>query len=149
MEKEISTRNTKNEILAAYKELQQKVKEKRVEEPKKIQERQKQEATVKNISAISFEGIVKGVTNLKMELSNSLDKLSENFIAEFKKFEELQKAIQIEKQNLEDLYQVSANADSLAIMLLALKLVFYPSLRVCLLLSSINRYLSTLPTQCN
>jgi len=41
MEPEISTKNTKNEILAAYEELMKKAQEKKTEEPKKVQERQK------------------------------------------------------------------------------------------------------------
>jgi hypothetical protein len=91
------------------------------EEPKKVQEKQKQEETVKKVSSQSYDGILKNVTGLKMELANSLDKLSDKFVEEFKKFEELQKAIAFEKGNLEELYQVSANSDSLAVMLMAQK----------------------------
>ena len=43
MEQEVSTKNTKNEILAAYDELLKKVQEKKTDEPKKVQEQQKQE----------------------------------------------------------------------------------------------------------
>jgi len=121
MEPEISTKNTKNEILAAYDELMKKVKEKKSDEPKKVQEQQKQETVVKNAAALINEGIVKEVSGLKVSLSSALDKLSENFASEFRKFEELQQAIKIEKQQLEDLYQLSANTDSLAAMLLAQK----------------------------
>ncbi|MFA5328763.1 MAG: hypothetical protein WC384_13305 [Prolixibacteraceae bacterium] len=121
MEPEVSTKNTKNEILAAYDELMKKVQEKKTDEPKKVQEQQKQETVVKNAAALSNEGIVKEISGLKVGLSSALDKLSENFVAEFRKFEELQQAIKIEKQQLEDLYQLSANTDSLAAMLLAQK----------------------------
>ncbi|MDX9908444.1 MAG: hypothetical protein RBS23_03205 [Mariniphaga sp.] len=117
----ISTKNTKNQILEAYEELLLKQQEKKTDEPKKIQELQKQETVVKNASGLSTEGIVKDVSGLKVNLSAALDKLSEGFIAEFRKFEELQKAIQIEKQQLEDLYQLSASTDSLSVMLLAQK----------------------------
>ena len=121
MEPEVSVKNTKNEILAAYDELIKKVQEKKTDEPKKVQEQQKQETVVKNAAALSNEGIVKEVSGLKISLSSALDKLSENFVSEFRKFEELQQAIQIEKQQLEDLYQLSANTDSLSAMLLAQK----------------------------
>ena len=121
MESEISTRNTKSEILAAYDELLKKVQEKKTDEPKKVQEQQKQETVVKNAATLSNEGIVKEISGLKVSLSSALDKLNENYINEFQKFEELQKAIQIEKQQLEDLYQLSANTDSLSAMLLAQK----------------------------
>lgn len=121
MEPEISTKNTKNEILAAYDELIKKVQEKKTDEPKKVQEQQKQEIVVKNAAVLSNEGIVKDISGLKVSLSSALDKLSENFVSEFRKFEELQQAIKIEKQQLNDLYQLSVNTDSLAAMLLAQK----------------------------
>ena len=118
---ELSAKNTKNEILAAYEELLQKTQESRTEEPKKVQEKQIQETAVKNAAASSYEGIVKNMSNLKIELSSSLDKLGDKFVSEFKKFEELQQAIQIEKKTLEDLYQLSANTDSLSVMMLVQK----------------------------
>ena len=118
---ELSTKNTKNEILAAYDELLQKTQESKTEEPKKVQEKQIQETIVKTAAASSYDGIVKNLSNMKIELSSSLDKLGDRFVSEFKKFEELQQAIQIEKKTLEDLYQLSATTDSLSVMLLAQK----------------------------
>ncbi len=121
MEPTVSTKNTKNEILAAYDELLKKAQEKKTDEPKKVQEQQKQETLVKNATGLSHESIVKEISGLKVNLSSSLDKISENFVAEFRKFEELQQAIQIERKQLEDLYQLSATTDSLSVMLLAQK----------------------------
>jgi hypothetical protein len=118
---ELSTKNTKNEILAAYDELLQKTQESKTEEPKKVQEKQIQETIVKTAAASSYDGIVKNLSNMKIELSSSLDKLGDRLVSEFKKFEELQQAIQIEKKTLEDLYQLSATTDSLSVMLLAQK----------------------------
>jgi hypothetical protein len=118
---ELSTKNTKNEILAAYDELLQKTQESKTEEPKKVQEKQIQETIVKTAAASSYDGIVKNLSNMKIELSSSLDKLGDRFVSEFKKFEELQQAIQIEKKSLEDLYQLSVTTDSLSVMLLAQK----------------------------
>lgn len=121
MKTDVSSRNTKNEILDAYNDLLKSIQEKKTEEPKKVQEREKQETAVKNSGELSNEGIVKNISTLKVNLAASLDKLSENFIGEFRRFEELQQAIQVEKKNLQDLYQISAGADSLAAMLLAQK----------------------------
>jgi hypothetical protein len=121
MESEISTKNTKSEILSAYDELLKKVQDKKTEEPKKVQEQQKQENLVKKAAAFSNESIVKGIAGLKVDLASSLDKLGENLVLEFRKFEELQQAIQVEQKNLEDLYQLSVVADSLSVMLLAQK----------------------------
>ncbi|MGE4587524.1 MAG: hypothetical protein AB7D05_09295 [Mangrovibacterium sp.] len=119
MKTQVSSKNTKNEILSAYEELLKKVQEEKTEEPKKLQERQKQETVVKNAEALSCEGIVKSIADLKVNLSTTLDKLGSSFVSEFGKFEELQQAINLEKKSLEDLYQLSANTDSLSVMLLA------------------------------
>ena len=59
MEPEISTKSTKNEILAAYDELLKKVQEKKTDEPKKVQEQQKQETVVKNAATLSNEAELK------------------------------------------------------------------------------------------
>jgi hypothetical protein len=116
-----NSKNTKNEILAAYDELLKKVSDNKTEEPKKLQEAQKQEAVVKKAESLSNESIIKGIAGLKVDITSALDKLGEKFAEEYKKFDELQQAIQTEKKNLEDLYQLSASTDSLSVMLLAQK----------------------------
>lgn len=121
MESNISTRNTKNEILKAYDELLKKVEAGKTEEPKKVQQQQKKETLVKKAETLGHETIVKGISELKVGLSSSLDQLGEKFVSEFNKFEDLQEAIKAEKNNLEDLYQLSASTDSLSVMLLAQK----------------------------
>ncbi|MEI6048853.1 MAG: hypothetical protein WCS03_08135 [Bacteroidota bacterium] len=121
MEPEISLKNTKSEILSAYDEMLKKVSDKKTEEPKKVQEQQKQDTLVKKAASFSNEGIVKGIAGLKVDLSSALDKLGENLVSEFRKFEELQQAIKVEQKNLDDLYQLSVVSDSLSVMLLAQK----------------------------
>lgn len=121
MESDVSVKNTKNQILDAYNDLLQKLQVQRTEEPKKVQEQKKKEELVGNAKSLSNQGIVKGIAELKVNLSSALDQLGDKFITEYKNFEELQQAINVEKQNLEDLYQLSANTDSLAVMLLAQK----------------------------
>jgi hypothetical protein len=119
METEVSTKNTKNQILDAYNQLLKKMQAQKADEPKKAQaEKQKQEV-VAQAKSTSNEDIVTSITNLKVSVAAQLDSLAGKFVAEQQKFEELQKAIEIEKKNLEDLYQLSANTDSLAAMLLA------------------------------
>ena len=121
MESNVTVKNTKNQILDAYNDLLQKLQVQRTEEPKKVQEQKKKEELVGSAKLLSNEGIVKGIADLKVNLSSALDQLGDSYITEYKKFEELQQAINVEKQNLEDLYQLSANTDSLAVMLLAQK----------------------------
>ena len=117
MEPEISLKNTKNEILAAYEETLKKIQTQKNTEPKQVQEEKRQQETIKKASDNTTEGIVNGITTLKLNVAKELDKLSELLTAEFKKLEDIQIAIRLEKHNLEDLYQVTANADSLAAMI--------------------------------
>ncbi len=121
MNSKVTTKSTKNQILDAYNELLKMQQEKKTEEPKKVQVQQQKLELTNKAKTLSNEGIVKGIAELKVSVSSALDKLAEQFVGEYKKFEELQQAITIEKQNLEDLYQLSANTDSLAAMLLAQK----------------------------
>ena len=121
MEPEISLKNTKNEILAAYDDVLKKIQNQKTSEPKQVQEEKRQVEVIKKASENSTEGIVTGITALKLNVAKELDKLSEQLTAEFKKLEDIQSAIRLEKLNLEELYQVTASADSLAAMLQAQK----------------------------
>jgi hypothetical protein len=121
MEPEISLKNTKNEILSAYEEALKKLKSQKTAEPKQVQEEKRQQEVIKRASDNSTEGIVTGITALKLSVAKELDKLSEQLTAEHKKLEDIQTAILLEKNNLEELYQVTANSDSLAAMIQAQK----------------------------
>ncbi len=121
MEQEVTSKNTKNQILDAYNELLQKVQEQKSQEPKKVKEEKQNLELTQKAKSLSNEGIVKEVAALKVNFSSALDKLGDQFVSEYNKFEELQKAISIERKNLEELYQLSANTDSLAVMLMAQK----------------------------
>ena len=121
MESKVSVKNTKNQIMDAYNDLLKKLQGQKSEEPKKVQEQQQKMELTDKAKSMTNQGIIKGIAELKVGISSELDKLGEMFITEQKKFDDLQKAISIEKQNLEDLYQLSANTDSLAAMMLAQK----------------------------
>ena len=121
MDSKLNEKNTKTEILKAYDELMQKVTQQKKEEPRQLQEETKKQEIVKSAGSMSHETIVKGFASLKLELASTLEKLEEKLTSEFKHFEELQQAVAIEKGNLQNLYQITANADSLAALLLAQK----------------------------
>ena len=121
MDPRVNEKSTKTEILKAYDELMQTVTQQKKEEPRKLQEEVKKQEIVKSAGAMSHESIVKGFASLKLELASTLEKLEEKLISEFKHFEELQQAVAIEKENLQSLYQITANSDSLAALLMAQK----------------------------
>ena len=89
--------------------------------PKQIQEEKQKTEILEKVSGINSESIVKNISSLKTNLSNSLDEMLQSLSGEFKKLEEIRAAIVQEKKTLEDLYSLSANTDSLAAMLLAQK----------------------------
>jgi hypothetical protein len=118
---EVSEKNTKAEILKAYDALLKDVQNAKADIPKQVQEEKQRKETLDKVAKISDEGIVKNITAIKSNLSNSLDEILRNLSDEFRKLEEIRAAIALEKKSLEDLYSLSANTDSLAAMLLAQK----------------------------
>lgn len=121
MEQQVSTKNTKNEILKAYEELLKKVQQQKPEDAKTKAEQKEKQKIVEKASSQSYEGIVKNIADLKINLNNSLDDLEDSLLNEFKKFTEVKEALDTESKRLEEVYQVSVNADSLAALLLAQK----------------------------
>lgn len=120
MEKKVSISQTKKEILDAYHELLQKI-ESKSEEPKVVQKREMAEKTVKEVSGLSVDSINKNIAGLKINTSGTLDKLEEQMTGVFKEFEKLHESVKIERENLEELYQISANAHSLSALIAAQK----------------------------
>lgn len=118
---ELSTKNTKAEILEAYESLLQKVQTAKSDDPKKMMEENKKKETLEKVSGLGDDKIEKEIVSLKGEMNRSLDNILKNMTDEFRKLEEIRAAINIEKKSLEDLYALSANTDSLAAMLLAQK----------------------------
>ena len=120
MEKKLSDKSKKSEILDAYHKLLSKI-ENKTEEPKVIQQRLIKEENLKQISGISTNSIMKKITDLKISASGVLDNMSEQMVATFKEFEQVKEAVKIEKDNLEELYQITTNAHSLAALIAAQK----------------------------
>ncbi len=120
MAKKISMTSTKNEMLAAYNELLKQM-ESKTEEPKVVQQQLKKQETVKQVSGLSVDSIIKNITDLKMNVTGTLDKLEEQMTITFKEFEKIKEAVNIEKEDLEELYQITANAHTLSALLAAQK----------------------------
>lgn len=121
MTTDISTKNTKPEILEAYhaalKQLREVKKESRSDE--------KREADKKQIVAVASQqtahDIVNGLSQLKLSLTQSLEDIEEKLLREQKNLLTLQQAIAVQQKELEDLYAIGVNADSLAALLVAQK----------------------------
>jgi len=121
MNQKVSTANTKAQILEAYDELLKKLQEKSEDKPKEVQQRKDAVKIVESAQKNTEETIISGISTLKNSFNESLEKIQESLTAEYKKLADIQAAIKIEKQNLEDLYGLSTNADSFAALLIAQK----------------------------
>ena len=121
MDKKISSTNTKAQILKAYDELLKKLQEKSEDNPKEVQQRKEAVRLVESAQKNSEEAIDKDIAALKTKFISSIEKVQDGLSSEYKKLAEIQEAIKIEKKNLEELYGLSANTDSLAAILMAQK----------------------------
>lgn len=116
---QLTTSNTKQEMLAAYKEVVKQLKEKREAELKpqaRAEEKQKQEA-VQVADSLSTEGIAREVGNLRSEISKVLIELSDRMEEEIGKYLRLKRAVEVREQELKELAGIEKEALSLAALL--------------------------------
>lgn len=114
--------NTKKEILEAYEELLNAKLETETKQPKELEAQKEKSETIKAATGFTPESVVKGLGSIKLDIANSIDKIEEGLLQEFQKLEKLQKALQYETENLEELYGIRANADALAVLITANKI---------------------------
>lgn len=119
MTKTISDKNTKTEILEAYNDMLEKIKEQKAMDAKAVKKEVEEREIVKKASQHSVEGIVKNLADLKLEIIKSMDNLGERLIAEYKKLTELQQAIEVEAKTIEDINNIKVEAESLTALIAA------------------------------
>lgn len=86
---------------------------------KAVKKETEEKEVVKAAQENSVENIVKRHADLKLEIVNSMDSLEEKLIKEYKKLTELKQAIEVQTKLLHELFQITAEADSLAALMLA------------------------------
>jgi hypothetical protein len=121
MAKEITVKSSKNEILDAYNELLDKIREQKVTEPKEEKRKAIEEKVIENAKQYSVEKILKDFADLKLEIVKNIENLSGRLIEEHKKLSELQQSIEIEKKYLDEVYEIKVNADTLSALIMAQK----------------------------
>lgn len=117
--KELSMSNTKKEMLDAYNALLKQLQEKREAElkpEKKIEEKKKREV-VEVAEALSSEGVVKEIGNLKLEIGKRLTNISDGLEEEVSKFNQIKKAIELKDEELKELYEIERSAETLAALI--------------------------------
>jgi len=116
---EITMSNTKKEMLAAYKEMVNRLQEKRKAEMKpeqKIQEKEKGEA-VRVAESLSTAGIGKEIGNLKSEIGKMLVQLSDRMEEEIAKYVRTKSAVEAKVKELEEIYEIEKSTSTFIALL--------------------------------
>lgn len=120
---QLTASNTKQEMLAAYKEVVKRLKEKRETELKpqsRVEEQQAEEA-VQVTDALSTQGIAREVGNLRAEIGKVLIELSDKMEGEIAKYLHVKKAVATREKELKEIFEIEKEGLSLAALLEAQK----------------------------
>ena len=109
----ISNSNTKAEILTAYQDLLNKLTAEQKENATLSQQIEKKRQEVENVKQKLQSGASANIQVLRQTLNEQLDKLEEGLQKEQTTFAELQQAIATERKELEEIYQIKVEAQSL------------------------------------
>lgn len=115
----ITMKNTKKEMLEAYNEVLQQLREKRAVElkPQKAIEEKKIEEAVEVTDSLSTEGIVQEVSTLKLEIGRLLSQLSDRLEEEVGKYRQVRQAVEAKQKELQEIYEIEREALSLAALI--------------------------------
>lgn len=119
MTEEISMKNTKKEMLAAIKEMQQRMEEskKTTLEPQKEKVEKQNMETIEVADKITQTDLTSQIHKLKLEINNELSKVSDVLENEAKQYNKLKDAIQIKKTEFQEIYGIEKETINLAVIL--------------------------------
>ena len=117
--KKLTIKNTKQQMLEAYRELVQKLEEKREAELKPDQKaaEQKTRRAVESADGLSLDGAIQGIGNLKSEINITLANLLEKLETELSKYTDLKQAVAAKEKELAEIYEIQKSASSLAALI--------------------------------
>jgi len=116
---DISAKNTKNEIFEAYQEVLQQLKESKKTNQLAVQPKPSEQVILNRAAQQTPDGIINDIAGLKLLIGKSLEGLENQLLHEQKKLTELQQAITLKTEELEEAYGIQKNADTLAALLQA------------------------------
>jgi len=117
--KKLSMSSTKQEMLDAYGALVKQLQEKREGElkpEKKLEEKRDKEA-VKSAEALSAEGVVKEIGNLKLDIGKTLSRIADQLEGEVNRLAMIQYAIAAKEKEIQELYEIEKSAMTLAALI--------------------------------
>lgn len=117
--RKLSASNTKKEMLEAYNEALNQLRQKR-EADLKPQERLEEKAVKEVVAAadaLSTDGIVKEIGNLKSEMGKMLAQLSDRLEEGVRTYDGIKKAVAVKESELQEIYEIEKVASSLAALI--------------------------------
>jgi len=111
--KKVSATNTKTEILEVYEELLEELKSERENNTALKRELEKKTQVVATATKEIKSSTTQSILEIRNILTDQLDKVEKGINEEQRKIEAIQEAIKIEKDNLENLYKIKTEAESL------------------------------------
>jgi len=117
--KQLSTKNTKQEMLDAYNELVRKLEAKRQAEikPEQKANERKTRVAVEQADKLSLDSITQGIGQLKGEINKTFSDLLEKLETELANYQEVKKAIAAKENELGEIYEIQKSASSLAALI--------------------------------
>ena len=115
----LSDKNTKQEMLEAYRAVVRQLEEKRAAElqpEKRLQDKRAEEA-VAAATDLTPDGVERALGNLKVDIGQNLAGIAERMAAEVTRFKAVQKAVEAKEQDLRELYEIDKVAASLAALI--------------------------------
>ncbi len=120
---DVSEKNTKKELMDAYKELVHRYKKEAAMAPdQKKQEKQRvEQATLMEVSKLKTgsDEVASSIHQVRIAITHSLEEIQRKLEQEFTKFSSLEKAVQIQNTRLKELYEIEEAADMLFSLLRA------------------------------
>lgn len=118
-QRKITLTNTKQEMVAAYNELLKQLQEKSASElkPEVAIEQKKTKEIVEEADALSVEGVVKSIGQLRLEMSGMLGKIAEEMEEEVGRYRKVKDAVEIKTKELEEIFGIHKAAQSLAALI--------------------------------
>lgn len=116
---EISMKNTKQEMLAAYHNLLKDIESKQQNElkPEKEIQTKKKKEVLSAVTRLSMDGVVEDANKLKLEIARILSQVSDKLETEVNKLHQLQEAIDIKEQELKEIYDIDRSAGTLVALI--------------------------------
>jgi len=117
--KTLSEKNTKQEMLDAYRVVVRQLQDKRAAElnpEKRLQEKQAEEA-VAVAAELAPDGVERALGNLKADIGQSLAQIAERMASEVVRFKAVQRAVESKERELQELYGIEKAAASLAALI--------------------------------